>query len=55
MAKMTMKAFEKTAMDKKMDKSGAKKAGVPMKKWEGSKADDKADKKAMAKMNKGKK
>lgn len=54
MAKMTMKAFEKTAMDKKMDKAGAKKSGMSMKKWEGSPADDKADKKAIAKMNKGK-
>jgi hypothetical protein len=30
MAKMTMKAFEKTSMDKKMDKTGAKKAGMSM-------------------------
>lgn len=54
MAKMTMKAFEKSAMDKKMDKAGAKKAGVSMKKWEGSKADNAADKKAMSKLNSGK-
>lgn len=53
--KMTMKAFERSAMDKKADKAGAKKAGVSMKKWEGSKADMAADKKMMAKMKKAKK
>lgn len=54
MAKMTMKRFEKTGADKKMDRAGAKKAGVPVKKWEGSKADRKADKAAVAKANKRK-
>ena len=51
---MTMKKFEASKADKKMDKAGAKKAGVPVKKWEGSKADRKADKSALAKINKRK-
>ena len=55
MAKMTMKRFEKTAADKKLDKAGAKKAGVSIKKWEGSAADKKADKAAVKKMNARKK
>ena len=55
MAKMTMKKFEKTAADKKIDREGAKKAGVSMKKWEGSAADKKADKAAVKKMNAKKK
>ena len=54
MTKTTMKAFEKSKTDKKMDKAGAKKAGVSVKKWEGSKADRKADKSALAKINKRK-
>lgn len=45
MAKMTMKGFEKSATDRKMD---ARK-GAPK---EGSKADRKIDKAALAKMNK---
>ena len=49
---MTMKKFEGSAADKKVDKAGAKKAGVSLKKWEGSKADVKADKTAMKKMGK---
>lgn len=49
---MTMKKFEGSAADKKVDKAGAKKAGVSLKKWEGSKMDKKADKTAMKKMGK---
>ena len=49
---MTMKKFEGSPADKKVDKAGAKKAGVSLKKWEGSKADVKADKTAMKKMGK---
>lgn len=49
---MTMKKFEGSRADKKVDKAGAKKAGVSLKKWEGSKADVKADKSAMKKMGK---
>ncbi len=50
MAKMPafmMAKFEKSAMDKKSDKAGAKKAGVSKAKYEGSKADKAADKKMM--------
>jgi hypothetical protein len=54
MAKMTMAKWEKTAADKKMDRAGAKKAGVSMKKWENSKADMKADKAAVKKANRKK-
>lgn len=49
---MNMKKFEGSRADKKVDKAGAKKAGVSLKKWEGSKADVKADKTAMKKMGK---
>ncbi len=49
---MTMKKFEASKADKKMDKAGAKKAGVSAKAWEGSKMDKKADKTAMKKMGK---
>jgi hypothetical protein len=55
MAKMTLKRFEKTATDKKMDRAGAKKAGVSIKKWENSKADKKADAAAVKRMNARKK
>lgn len=41
-----MKKWEGSKADKKIDRAGAKKAGVSLKKWEGSKADKKADKKA---------
>lgn len=41
--------YEKSAADKKADRAGAKKAGVSLKKWEGSKADKAADRKAMRK------
>lgn len=54
MKKTTAAKFEKSAKDKAMDKAGAKKAGVSLKKWEGSKADKAADKKVMAKMGKRK-
>ena len=37
--KMTPKAFEKTAKDRKMDKAGAKKLGISVKKYENSPAD----------------
>lgn len=46
--KMTMKQFEKSAADKKADKSG--KHGK-----EGSKKDIAADRKMLAKINKGRK
>lgn len=60
MAKMSMKAamkkYEDSPADKKMDKAGAKKAGMSAKAWEKSAADKKADKKgAMPFMKKGKK
>lgn len=48
--KMTMKAYEKSTADAKADKAEAKR-GVK----EGSKADLTADKKALAKINKGRK
>jgi hypothetical protein len=48
--KMTTAQFEKTAVDKRMDKAGAKKAGVSVKQWENSAADKKADAAAMKKM-----
>lgn len=50
MAKMPafmMAKFEKSAKDKKSDKAGAKKAGMPVSKYEGSKADKAKDKKMM--------
>ena len=49
--KMTAAKFEKTAKDKAMNKAGAKKAGMSVKVWEGSKADEKADRAAIKKMN----
>jgi hypothetical protein len=53
---MAMKKYEGSSKDEKMDKAGAKKAGMSMKAWEKSSADKKADKKgAMAMMKKGKK
>lgn len=48
-----MSRWEDSPADKKVDKAGAKKAGVSMKKFDGSKADMKADKAAM-KMKKDK-
>lgn len=45
MKKMTMKQFEKSSMDRKMD--------TRLK--EGSKADVRADRKALSKVNKGRK
>lgn len=53
--KMTMAGYEKSAMDKKADKTGAKKAGMSVAKWEKSKADAMADKAAVKKINKGRK
>lgn len=47
--KPSMKAYERSAADKKADKAGAKKAGVSLKKWEGSKADMVADRKKKSK------
>lgn len=44
------KNWEKSAEDKRMDKAGAKKAGVPVAKWEDSAADRKADIKAAMKV-----
>lgn len=38
-----MARYEGSAADKKADKKNAKKAGMSMKKWEGSKADNKKD------------
>lgn len=49
--KMTSKQFEHSAQDKKMDRAGAKKAGVSQDKWEGSKADRTADRAALNKIN----
>lgn len=48
---MTMKAYERSAADKKADRKGAKKAGVSVAKWEKSKADEKADRAAIKKIN----
>ena len=41
--------FEKSSVDKKMDKREAGKRGIPLKKWEGSPADERMDKAAMRK------
>jgi len=38
------KSFEGSKKDMALDKKGAKKAGMSMKKWEGSAADEKMDK-----------
>lgn len=38
-----MKKWEGSKADKKIDRTGAKKAGLSLKKWEGSKADRKMD------------
>lgn len=55
MAKKTsMKAYERSAADRKADKAGARKAGVSVKAWEGSRADRAADRKALRKINKKK-
>lgn len=51
MKKMTKSQFERSAADKRMDKANAKKAGVSVKKWEGSKGDEKADRAALKKIN----
>lgn len=48
---MTMKEWERSDMDKKVDRAGAKKAGVSQKKWEGSKADRAADRKGLKAYN----
>jgi len=47
--------YENSKADKMADKKNAKKAGMSVKKWEGSKGDEKADAKLKAKMKKGKK
>jgi len=51
MKKMTRAAYERTPIDKEEDRKGAKKAGVSLKKWEGSKADRKSDTKEMKRIN----
>lgn len=51
MARMTRKAYERTPIDKEEDRKGAKKAGVSVKKYEGSKADRKADAREMRRMD----
>lgn len=48
---MTMKEWEKSKMDAKADKAGAKKAGVSRKKYEASKADEAADRKGLKRYN----
>lgn len=45
-----MAKFEGSALDKKLDKKGAKKSGMSMKNFEGSKADEKMDKMGSALM-----
>ena len=52
MAKAKVK-YEDSAADKKSDRAGAKKAGIPVKEYEGSAADIKADAK-MVKAKAGK-
>ena len=47
--------FESSKEDKAADRRNAKKAGMSVKKWEGSKADEKADRALKAKMMKRKK
>lgn len=49
---MTLKKWESTAKDKKNDKTGAKKAGVSVAKYEKSSADARQDKAEVAKANK---
>lgn len=49
MKKMSAKAFEKSAMDRKMDRAETKKSGKPEKGF------DKEDKSFLKKFNKGKK
>lgn len=52
--KTNLLKYEKSAADKKADKSGAKKAGVSVKKYEKSAADKKADLAAAKKMTRKK-
>jgi hypothetical protein len=49
---MSRKSWEKTPIDKEMDKKAAKKAGMPVSKYEGSKADRKSDAREMKKLAK---
>lgn len=46
--------YEGSPKDEKRDAQMAKKKGIPMKKWEGSKADKKMDKAGQKAMNKRK-
>lgn len=50
---MNKKEFENIALDKKMDRVEAKKEGISVKKFEGSKQDNKEDAKAMKQLNDG--
>ena len=47
-----MAQYEKTNIDKRADKAGAKKAGTTVTVFEKSKVDDKEDKANLAKINK---
>lgn len=44
---MAKGSYERSAADRAADRKGAKKAGVSLKKWEGSAADKRLDAKAM--------
>lgn len=48
---MTMRQYEASALDKKKDRAGAKKAGTSVEKYERSKADAREDRKQLAKIN----
>ena len=50
MAKMGMSRYEDSPTDKRMDRAGAKKAGVTLAEWEGSPADERMDRMGQAKM-----
>jgi hypothetical protein len=54
MRKAASGKYEGSAKDEKRDAQMAKKKGIPMKKWEGSKADKKMDKAGQKAMNKRK-
>ena len=52
---MKTKRYEDSPLDKRRDKAAAKKAGMTVKKWEGSAADRKIDAKGQRGMDKKKK
>ncbi len=52
--KETMKQFEKSSVDRRQDKAGAKKMSIPVGKYEGSPKDLKEDMKTLKAINKKK-